>query len=205
MKVKIGKYPSCLMSSIYTRHMNKKYDNFLLEDQIKDYEDYVFEAIEDGVQSVYNIINWLWFDRRKQKVNIQIDKHDTWSMDHTLAHIIVPMLKQLKEHTHGAPYVYPEDVPTELRPTKQELLAYTKKGESDPKWFDRWDWVMDEMILAFEQKCRDGWESDYYEFSDDYAIGDQPSKWDKDGMDNHQSRMTNGFKLFGKYYENLWD
>ena len=54
---------------------NKMQHAIKVADQIKDYEDYVFEAIEDGVQSVYNIINWLWFDRRKQKVNIPPKVH----------------------------------------------------------------------------------------------------------------------------------
>ena len=38
-------------------------------------------------------------------------------MDHTLAMIIVPMLKQLKETKHGAPFVDDEDVPEELKST----------------------------------------------------------------------------------------
>jgi hypothetical protein len=28
---------------------------------------------------------------------------------------------------------------------------------------------------------------------------------DEEGRAAHQKRMTAGFKLFGKYYENLWD
>ena len=88
-----------------------------------EYEDYVLEAIEDAIQSVYNVVNWAWLDRRTQTTKVRIDKWDTWSMDHTLAHIVLPMLVQLKESKHGAPYVYPEDVPTELRPTKKELLV----------------------------------------------------------------------------------
>lgn len=36
-------------------------------------------------------------------VNIHIDKWDTWNMDHTLALIIVPMLKQLRDTNHGYP------------------------------------------------------------------------------------------------------
>ena len=30
-------------------------------------------------------------------------------------------------------------------------------------------------------------------------------KIDKDALTKHQKRMTNGFRLFGKYYEGLWD
>ena len=141
--------------------------------------------------------NWLyeWFGYSpKQKTSIRIDKFDTWSMDHTLAPIILPMLKQLKETKHGAPWVAVADVPKELRPTKKQLMDYEKDGTTDPKFFERWDYVLDEMIWAFEQKCRDDWMSDY-----DY------NKWDSEGANAHQARMTNGFKLFGKYYESLWD
>ena len=194
MKVKVGNYANRLICNIHTRFMDKKYDYNWPEEMLWSHEDFVIQAIEDGIQSVYNIFNWLWFDRRTQKVKVRIDKWDTWSMDSTLAPIILPMLKQLKETKHGAPYVYPEDVPTKLRPTKQELLQYTKQAETDSKWFDRWDYVLDEMIWAFEQKNRDDWMSDF-----DY------NKWDREGANAHQERMTKGFKLFGKYYENLWD
>jgi hypothetical protein len=30
-------------------------------------------------------------------------------------------------------------------------------------------------------------------------------KVDMEGMQRMQERITNGFRLFGKYYENLWD
>ena len=46
---------------------------------------------------------------------VKIDRWDTWSMDHTLAFIILPMLKQLKADKHGAPFVDDEDVPEHLR------------------------------------------------------------------------------------------
>lgn len=161
--------------------------------------------------------HWLydWFGYTpKQKTSIRIDKFDTWSMDHTLAPIIVPMLVQLKETKHGAPMVDMKDVPRELRATKKQLDAYGKNGDVDPKHFDRWDWILDEMIWAFEQKCRDDWESDYYEYRE---LGPEEEKdpdslfglklvWeDPEGRKAHQERMSNGFKLFGKYYENLWD
>jgi len=165
--------------------------------------------------------NWL-FEKfgysPKQSVKVRIDEWDTWSMDHTLAEIVVPMLLQLKETKHGAPYVCPEDVPSELRPTKKELTAYTKNGETDSKFFERWDWVLDEMIFAFEAKRMDNWEEQFYSGAPDIYwedIGDGYSemkhgpkdtfKVDWDGRKAYQDRMSNGFRLFGKYYENLWD
>ena len=141
--------------------------------------------------------NWLynWFGYSpKQKTSVKIHNYDTWSMDHTLAPIILPMLVQLKETKHGAPMVDMKDVPKELRATKKQLDAYAKGGDVDPKHFDRWDWILDEMIWAFEQKYRDDWMEDFYY-----------NKWDSEGAKAHQDRMTNGFRLFGTYFENLWD
>ena len=141
--------------------------------------------------------NWLydWFGySSKQKTSIRIDKYDTWSMDHTLAPIILPMLVQLKATKHGAPNVDMKDVPKELRATKAQISKYSKNGDTDPKFFERWDYVLDEMIWAFEQKCRDDWMKDY-----DY------NKWDSEGSKAHQERISNGFRLFGRYYESLWD
>ena len=140
--------------------------------------------------------HWLydWFGYTpKQKTKIRIDRYDTWSMDHTLAPIILPMLKQLKETKHGAPMVDMKDVPKELRATKKQLDAYSKNGDVDPKHFDRWDWILDEMIYAFD--CKANKDDVYMRFDID----------DRDGMKAEQERISNGFRLFGKYYENLWD
>jgi|TARA_R110000850_G_scaffold53852_5_gene128768 hypothetical protein len=203
MRVKIGEYPSRLICNIHTRHMQKKYEGLSYDNQTR--EDYVLEAIEDAVQSVYNVFNWLWYDRRTQKVKVQTDRWDTWSMDHTLAHIVLPMLVQLKRTKHGAHCTDDKDVPKELRSTS----APTKKNtwDTDDNHFKRWDWILDEMIWAFHQKCRDDWEGDFYEYKDDDTerFGLKLVWEDRAGQKAHQERMTNGFKLFGKYYENLWD
>ena len=161
--------------------------------------------------------NWLYTRfgySPKQKTSIKIHNYDTWSMDHTLAPIILPMLKQLKETKHGAPMVDMKDVPRELRATKKQLDAYNKNGDSDPKFFERWDWILDEMIWAFEQKCCDDWESDYYEHHvlspdeknyDGFFGGSKLVCKDPKGLKAHQERISNGFRLFGTYFENLWD
>jgi hypothetical protein len=81
---------------------------------------------------------------------VKIDRWDTWSMDHTLAHIILPMLKQLDKEKHGAPYTNDEDVPEYLR----SHMAQPKENEwdTDSLHFMRWDWILAEMIWAFEQE-----------------------------------------------------
>jgi len=192
MKIKISNYPSRLTCNIHTHYMQKNY-GYVDWPENQDYFERYLERTEDMIQSIYNVFNWIWFDRRTQKVKVRIDPWDTWSMDHTLAPIILPMLVQLKAEKHGAPFVDNEDVPKELRATKKQIEAYGKKGEVDPKHFDRWDWVLDEMIYAFD--CKANKDDVYMRFDIE----------DRDNMKQEQERISNGFRLFGKYYENLWD
>ena len=185
--------------------MNNKYGFAWPETQ--DYEDYYLEAIEDMLQTFYNFFNWIWFDRRAQQIKVRIDKSDTWSMDHTLSHIVLPMLQQLQETKHGAPFVDDKDVPMILR--SKSAPPKENEWDTDDNHFKRWDWVLDEMIWAFEQKCRDNWEDDYYgDYIENQKNGPMAGsfEWiDHEGRAAHQERMTNGFSLFGKYYEGLWD
>ena len=210
MKIYIGKYRHRWVSYVHDRYMDKKHGRGWEESSTR-FESFL-EKIEDGLQWLYNhTINRILDKRSGRKIKVRIDPEDTWSMDHTLAPIIVPMLKQLKESKHGSPMVDMKDVPKELRATKKQLDACAVTGDVDPYFFDRWNWVMDEMIWAFEQKCRDGWESDYYEYENDptktegLGLGLKLVWEDPEGREAHQKRMTNGFRLFGKYYENLWD
>ena len=77
MRVKIGNYPSRLICNIHTRYMNKKYGGHSYDNHMR--VDRVLEAIEDAVQSVYNVLNWLWFDKSEQKVKVHIDR---WDLEH---------------------------------------------------------------------------------------------------------------------------
>jgi len=207
MKVRIKKYPTRLICRIFDRYMSDKYGYI---DWPTEYsrKEQLIEWLENRIQNIYDVFNWIWFDRQKQVIKVRIDRHDTWSMDNTLAHIIVPMLKQLYEFKHGAPCVDYEDVPESLRPNEAEIEMYNRDGTTDIHFFARWDWVMEEMIWAFEQKLLDDWDEQYYgpwiPAKEGEIIGG--FEWvDDEGREKHQERMKNGFRLFGKYYEALWD
>ena len=158
------------------------------------------------------------------KVNyVKIDKWDTWNMNSTLSMIILPMLKQLNATKHGAPITDDADVPEGLRST--DVPPMENEWDTDENWFKRWDWIMGEMIWAFEQNHPDcDWEQQYYSGVHDTSF--RAIEWDADGkallheqvkgpnhtfkidiegMDKHQERINNGMKLFGKYFQGLWD
>ena len=205
MKVYIGNYRYRWVSYVHEKYMDKKYGRYEWEDSSTNFER-ALEKLEGGLQWIYNkTINRIIDKLSNRKIKVRIDPWDTWSMDSTLAHIVLPMIKQLKESKHGAPVVDDEDVPEELRSTS----APPKKCEYDLDdfYFKRWDWVLDEIIWAFEQTMRDDWQEDYYKYEDDpTATFGMKLVWeDREGRKAHQERMSNGFRLFGKYYESLWD
>ena len=199
-----------------------------------DYNEPIIEKWSDRLNPI--CVAWHDFlDFVHPRINyVKIDYYDTWSMDHSLANIILPMLKQLKETKHGSPHVDPEDVPEELRTighvdwSPQLEFEFDEDEQYKKDSWDithrQWDYVLNEMIFAFEHKVDDSWEEEFS--SGEFDLIHTPCKWDDEGKPllysmeegpNHtykcdyegmkkvQERMANGFRLFGKYYSGLWD
>lgn len=181
----------------------------------------VYTMQDDRPQTwLYKFLSWI-HGKKNRTVYVHIDPWDVWSMDVTLGYIVRPMLKMLKDKKHGAPMVDYADVPKELRPTKKEIAAYNKDGTTDDKFFARWDWVLDEIIFAFESL--DGGANQNWE--DQFTTGEYDFQWKKlengnsqmvqgpqhtaetdwDARKAYAERIQNGFRLFGKYFQNLWD
>jgi hypothetical protein len=91
-------------------------------------------------------IKWLntlckWVDSKKKRtVKVHIDHYDVWSLDHTLALIILPALKQLKKDNTG----HPCGVSSAPDPVC---------GKCDCE--KEWHTIMDTMIWSFEQIAED--------------------------------------------------
>jgi hypothetical protein len=162
---------------------------------------------------------------------IKIDYWDSWSLDQTLSPVILPVLKQLKETKHGSGFIDLEDVPEHMRTTDISecwpqlkfdfVVDYEESTAADVH--TRYEWALNEMIWAFEQIQPDNdWENQYWitrpemdwdHMKEPFAEGEQTrevrwlveGKCDWDGRAKHQARINNGLRLFGKYYQTLWD
>jgi hypothetical protein len=166
-----------------------------------------------------------FLDKIHPKIDyVKIDPWDTWSMDHALGMIALPMLKQLQESKHGAPLVADEDVPEGLGLRSTEADPKENEWDTDSNHFARWDWVLGEMIFAFEHKLDDSWQDAFRSGDFDhktvacawddagkptlYQSVEGPNhtyKCDYEGMKKVEDRIQRGFELFGKYFQNLWD
>lgn len=197
----------------------------------KDEDEYGFERTPDWVHTFGEVLSktWLspilqWVHDMRQKFPwnkdvVKIDYWDSWSTDHTLSPIILPLLKQLQATKHGFGMIADEDVPKELR----SIYALPKETwEWDNNAEKRYDWVLNEMIWAFEQLCDDKsedkfWitkpEMDWEHMTEPFAEGEvsREVKWtvegklDHEGLKAHNERIDRGLTLFGKYFRTLWD
>jgi hypothetical protein len=184
------------------------------------YEEY--DALREKIHEnpVWNVCNDVqnWINNRTDRtIKVRIDPYDTWGMDDTLTHIILPMLKQLRATKHGSPSVDDEDVPENLRSTTDTDISAEelKNGIIDKYLHARWEWVFDEIIWAFEQLAdRDVDDKFHYDldpeksrFEPGISLEEMMSRggFDRDGYMAWQARKTRALTLFGKYFESLWD
>jgi hypothetical protein len=197
----------------------------------KEEDEYGFERKPEWVHTFGEILSNTWLSPILQWVNdvrqkfpwnkdvVKLDYWDSWSVDHTLSPIILPLLKQLKATKHGYGMIADEDVPKHL----QSIYALPKDSwEWDGNAEARYEWVLDEMIWAFEQMCDDKdeeqfWitkpEMDWEHMTEPFAEGEKSRevKWtvegklDHEGLRAHNQRIDRGLTLFGKYFRTLWD
>jgi hypothetical protein len=183
------------------------------------------EKIGDWLADTWVSVFCLWLDsKRHRKIKVHIDKYDTWSMDHTLAYIILPMLKQLRDTKHGSAMVDDEDVPPHMRHSDcRDHDGNLSEWGSDNWVHYKWEWVLNEMIFAFESKLDDSWQDKFHHgesmYEWEFISGEEDDdddmykmnqvnpdySFDIDGYKEYSDRITNGFRLFGKYYQGLWD
>lgn len=151
------------------------------------------------------------FDRKKKIYRepvVRIHGYDVWDMDKTLSYIMVPLLERLQAEKIGAPFVSDDDVPDQLKSTSAPPKA--KEYDTDEYWFDRWDYVLNEMIWAWKMiRDHDGADySSYYARIPEGVTGidDIPNMTEKEyaSVDSQEKRINNGLLLFGKYLRGLW-
>lgn len=165
-----------------------------------------------------------------RRINVAIERFDTWGLDHTLALIILPALIQLKNTKHGIPSEFIERVGGDT--DSNYCFDFIKEDENEvfDALCDKWDEIFDKMIWSFQQIAIDeDYDSKYHHGKMD--IGWQQTKeqipnpvtgqmeymyemvdknpdqhwYDHVGHTEHDRRIQEGLDLFGKYYRSLWD
>lgn len=167
---------------------------------------------------------------RDRKVEVHIDNHDTWNLDHTLALIILPALIQLKTQQHGVPGQF-ASIAGGASYDAQDSFDFYKEthDEAFQKTCKQWEEILDKMIWSFEQIAFKDWEDRYHHGKAKYErvkedtptinpvtgqpeymyriVDTNPNEhwYDMDGAELHRNRIQEGLDLFTKYYSDLWD
>jgi hypothetical protein len=164
---------------------------------------------------------------KERKIDVKVERWDTYSMDHTAALIILPLLLQLKQTKHGVP----SGLVTRTGGDTDNNYCFDFIQEDENVVFDKlceqWDEILDKMIWSFQQLVDDSYDSKYHhghmklgwkpieitnpstgQVEKAYEMVDEnPGEhwYDHVGHTLHEERIQEGLELFGKYYRNLWD
>jgi len=170
-----------------------------------------------------------FLNKKERRINVEIERFDTWGLDHTLALIILPALIQLKHTKHGVPSNFVNDSAEDYHSQATFEFMKDDKDEVFQKGCDKWEETLDKMIWSFQQIVFEDYDSKYHhgdmkigwkESPREYLnpitgkmekvfemVDENPSEhwYDIVGHQLHEERIQEGLELFGKYYRNLWD
>jgi hypothetical protein len=214
MKVYLGPYKNYWYSRVFYDYMDKKY-SYDWDEATTTFEKFL-EKLQDALQWVYtNTVNRIK-GKSDRKIKVKIHDYDVWGLDNTLAYIILPSLKLMKEQKQGTPMTDREDAPADPiyddEPSKNEWdRPFSEK---------RWEYIVNEMIHAFECEVNDDWDDQFHTGKIDNITvpevinGKTYYRWEKGPNDTHVfdaeghkkawERRQNGLRLFAKYYHSLW-
>jgi len=165
----------------------------------------------------------------QRKIDINIEKFDTWSLDSTLALIILPALIQLKQSKHGVPSEFVSSIGADMdRNYVFDFIHEDERAVFD-KNCEKWEETFDKMIWSFQQIVDGDYDSRYHhgEFVFDWKksgitypnpitgkdeetyemVEKNPDDhwYDHVGHMLHEERIQEGLELFGRYFRSLWD
>lgn len=152
------------------------------------------ESWQDSIGDFIPSAPFEWWDKHFKKRHVIIDIHDydTWSADYTLAMVIHPVLVEFRKEENLNSYpmaIDPEDIP-------DSVLAISGSDQFELGMI-RWKWILDEMIWAFVNILDEDSDTKFYNIEE--------KTMDIEKYKAHNQRIENGLRLFGKYYQNLWN
>ena len=124
--------------------------------------------------------------RKNKAHHVDIDDHDIWNLDYTLACIIHPALVRLKETQHGYPELWEDGMCYHEYYSRQLHFDFIDEEVESKYLQDKWNGILDDMIYAM-----------------DIIATEKIYDIDLDTYDNE--RVDRGLELFGKHFCSLWD
>lgn len=173
--------------------LDESFDNFMISIQTG-------VMIKNSDEEYYSLLKkfFNWYNSKIDRIEfVKIDNYDVYNLDYTLAKIILPSLKKIKEDKwFGTILVDNEDLPKNLQVTENQIIDWnngTASKETETKISFHKTYIVDRMISAFENILNENDRPSTGNFKKDIEI-------DK----FYDEEIAIGLKLFGKYYRALW-
>lgn len=137
--------------------------------------------------------------KAKRVERVRVHRYDLINADHTLALVILPILRMFRKHNNGLPgsMIDLSYVDTMEPGTKEFKAAEERSHKAGAK---AWDAALDEMIWAFGEVASEG--------AGEPAL---PATRTKNAMaawhrkvDAYNKRIEDGIVLFGKHLRSMW-
>jgi hypothetical protein len=136
-----------------------------------------------------------WIHSKKKRIEIvKIHDYDMWNLDHSLALVILPLLKKFRSSERwGHP------------PTIENM--------------EEWNKILDKMIWSFKQLVDDDNDCQFHSGVIDFVFVPNPEtgrsrmehgpnhtgKYDFEGHMAHREKIQEGLNLFSQQFMYLWD
>ena len=130
-------------------------------------------------------------------VSVEVEPHDLWNVDTTLAAVIFPVLKRFRETTHSFAEVDDDD----LKYADEEVrkpLDTVDLDERHARFQQRWYAVLDVMVFAFDFINRQ-WEIE------EAFYARNPTLVEHEAFMAEKDKVQFGLNMFAKHYRSLWD
>ena len=110
---------------------------------------------------------------------VEVTSKDCWYLDYILAQVIHAALVKFRADLYSYSMVDDEDLPPN----------FSEDSEEDSE--NRWKYVLDEMIWGFEEIKTWG--------------ENEPMAYRSKEWADYNKRIANSTRLFGKYFQSLWN
>jgi hypothetical protein len=134
------------------------------------------------------------FRKNASKVDVvKIESHDTYNLNLSAAMIILPMLIHHRHHYSGIPSEFANFGGKDYDDQRSFEFYTADADDYHEQGVAAWNEILDKMIWSFHEKVIDD-DSRYY--------SGQPKHG---GRELYHERVQEGYDLFAKYFDNLWD
>lgn len=177
------------------------YDPETFKDKVKDWFKGEWYRIERYAENVRDFFKYQIFNRIKYGFDIR----DSWSVFSATAKFVRPRLRYMIDRKpHGCPSIF-----TDRKSVEDNDLAKYFSGELQDSWFD------DNSDIGEHMKAwGNALEAIYY--SIDYCVHENMDEcfntnefgemvYDKDKGEALHNKVSEGLRLFGLLFQNLWD